>query len=73
MVLQYLHFVVKFHANIKNSHFNGNAAAVTASTLPGTGLEMNGNCSHVDVDLNSLKRFENEILTTMPSFVAASI
>ena len=53
--------------------FKGKEADVTDSTLPGTGFEMNGNCNHVDVDLNSLKRLEKEILTMIPSCVATSL
>lgn len=58
--------------NRNNLHSTGKVAAVTFSTVPGAGVEMNGNCSQVDVDLNSLKRFENDILTMIPSSVATS-
>lgn len=46
---------------------------VTSSTDPGGGLDTNGNCSHVEVDLNSLNMFEKEILMVSPSSVATSI
>ena len=45
---------------------------VTSSTEPGGGLDTNGNCSHVDVDLNSLNMFEKEIRMVSPSSVATS-
>ena len=45
---------------------------VASSTEPGGGLETNGNCSHVEVDLNSLNIFEKEILMVSPSSVAKS-
>ena len=48
------------------------SAIVASSTDPGTGLDTKGNCSHVEVDLNSLNMFEKEILTARPSSVATS-
>jgi len=46
---------------------------VTSSTDPGGGLDTNGNCNHVEVDLNSLNIFEKEILMVSPSSVATSM
>ena len=47
--------------------------AVTACTVPLVALQMKGNWSHVDVDLNSLNKFEKDILTTRLSCVATSM
>jgi hypothetical protein len=47
--------------------------AANECTEPLGVLHRKGNCSQVEVDLNSLKRLENEILTTRLSCVATSM
>lgn len=46
---------------------------VRSSTVPFPAGQTNGNCNHVEVDLNSLNRFENEIRMMRPSSVARSM
>ena len=63
------------HTYIGNKHLQLNVVIslpVTSSTDPGRGLDTNGNCNHVEVDLNSLNIFEKDILIVNPSSVATS-
>ena len=51
---------------VQKSNTHGN------KIIPLAALHANGNCSHVDVDLNSLNKFEKEIRTTNPSSATVS-